>query len=228
MKKLAITLIAMIALASTAFAANQVRISQAYGGGGGSTGLYLNDYVELFNSGATPVGLAGWTIEYGSASGNWGSSAGNIFTFPAGATIQPCSYLLVQLGPAGTGGVALPVTADYSNTTTSMSATGGKVALFNAVNANVVCGSEAAGTLVDKVAYGPSTTCAEGSPTAATTNQQGVVRNGGGLVDTDNNANDFTIVTGPVPHNSQSPPNADCLATPAGRSTWGQVKTLYR
>ena len=31
---------------------NDLRLSQVYGGGGGSTGYYLNDYVELFNAGA--------------------------------------------------------------------------------------------------------------------------------------------------------------------------------
>jgi hypothetical protein len=227
MKKLVITFIAMLALASTAFSANQVRISQVYGGGGGS-GFYLNDYVEIFNFGGTSVNLGGWTIEYGSATGNWGSSAGNIFTFPANAVIEPCKYILVQLGPAGASGAPLPVTADYSNTTTSMSQSTGKVGLFNAINSNVACGSEAAGTVVDKLAFGPTATCSETSPTAVTTNTQGVVRNGGGTVDTDNNSADFTITASPVPHNSQSPANTQCLATPAGRSTWGQVKTLYR
>lgn len=227
MKKLVITVIAMLALASSAFAANQVRISQVYGGGGGA-GFYQFDYVEIFNYGGTSVNIGGWTIEYGSATGNWGSSAGNIFTFPAGAVIEPCKYVLVQLGPAGTSGSALPVTADYSNTTTSMSQSTGKVALMNAINSNVACGSEAAGTVVDKVAFGPTATCSETAPTAVTTNQQGVVRNGGGTVDTDNNSTDFTITNQPVPHNSQSPANSSCLATPAGRNTWGQIKTLYR
>jgi len=227
MKKIAITVLAMLAIASSAFAANQLRISQVYGGGGGS-GYYLFDYVEIYNSGVTPVNIGGWTIEYGSATGNWGSSAGNIFTFPVGASIAPCSYVLVQLGPAGASGLALPVTADYSNATTNMSQSTGKVALMNTANANVACGSEAAGSVIDKVAFGPTATCSETSPTAVTTNQDGVVRNNAGTTDTDNNVNDFTITNHPVPRNSQSPINPVCGATPSNRNTWGQIKTLYR
>jgi hypothetical protein len=36
------------------------------------------------------------------------------------------------------------------------------------------------------------------------------------------------VVAAPVPHNSGSPQNADCLATPSLKSTWGSLKTLYR
>jgi hypothetical protein len=77
--------------AAPAFAANQVRISQAYGGGGGASGTYLRDYVEIYNSGVTPVNIGGWTLEYGSATGNWGSSSGNIFTFRWARSSSPAS-----------------------------------------------------------------------------------------------------------------------------------------
>jgi len=154
MKRIA-TLLALLALAAApAYAANAVRISQAYGGGGGGSGTYLFDYVELFNNGATNVNIGGWVLEYGSATGNWGSTAINIFTFPANTMIQPCQYMLIQLGTMGTAGVALPVTPDFVTTNLSMSQSNGKVALFNAVNANVACGSETPGTIVDKVAWG--------------------------------------------------------------------------
>jgi hypothetical protein len=190
-----------------AFAANQVRISQVYGGGGGSTGTYLRDYVEIFNSGGTAVNIGGWTLEYGSATGNWGSSSGNIFTFPANTTIQPYQFLLVEAGSSGTAGTALPVTADFSTATTgfSMSGTSGKVALFSTGtgNANVACGAEAAGTLVDKVSYGTAN-CAEGAAVPALTTTTGAIRRNDGCMDTDNNVGDFIIVTNPVPRNSTS------------------------
>ncbi|MFM7808155.1 MAG: lamin tail domain-containing protein, partial [Planctomycetota bacterium] len=69
-----------------------VKISQIYGGGGSTTGgpTYNKDYVEIFNSSSSPVNIGGWAIEYGSATGTWGSSTSAIFTFPAGTTIQPC------------------------------------------------------------------------------------------------------------------------------------------
>ena len=227
MKRIA-TLLALLALAAApAYAANAVRISQAYGGGGGGSGTYLFDYVELFNNGATNVNIGGWVLEYGSATGNWGSTAINIFTFPANTMIQPCQYMLIQLGTMGTAGVALPVTPDFVTTNLSMSQSNGKVALFNAVNANVACGSETPGMIVDKVAWGTGN-CPEGTSTAATVATQGLVRNNAGVTDTDNNASDFTIVTAPVPRNTASPKNPTCLVTPTKSSTWGQVKSIYR
>lgn len=227
-----VTTLALLAVASSAFAANAVRISQVYGGGGGSTGTYLRDYVEIYNSGSLPVNIGGWTLQYGSATGNWGSSAGNIFTFPVGTTIQPCQYMLVEAGAPGTAGAALPVPADFSTLTTgfSMSATSGKVALFSTGtgNANVACGAEAAGTLVDKVSYGTGN-CPEVANVGTLSSTQGAVRNSAGVQDTDNNLNDFTIVANPVPRNSSiSARNPNCLATPTSKSTWGAVKSIYR
>lgn len=232
MKKLATTLALVALCASSALAANQVRISQVYGGGGGSTGTYLRDYVEIFNSGGTPVNIGGWALEYGSATGNWGSSTGNIFVFPTGTIIQPCKYILLEAGAAGTSGTALPVPADFQTATTgfSMSATGGKVALFNTAtgNANVACGGEAAGTLVDKVSYGASTNCPETTAMSGLSSTQGGIRNGGGMVDTDNNSADFTVVNIPTPRNSASPANPTCLSVPTHSNTWGSIKTMYR
>lgn len=190
-----------------------MKISQVYGGGGSTSGgpTYNKDYVEIFNSSDAAVNIGGWTIEYGSATGNWGSSTSAIFTFPAGTTIQPCQYLLVAAATGSTAGGALPVTPDFTFTI-AMSATNGKVALFNAVNSNKACGSETAGTLVDKLAYGTGN-CPEGTAVATLTVITGAVRNNDGRDDTDNNSADFTIVTAPVPHNSASPAPAGCGGT---------------
>jgi hypothetical protein len=230
MKKL-VTTLALLAICSTsAFAANSVRISQVYGGGGGSTGTYLFDYVELFNASGTAVNIGGWSIQYGSATGtSFGSSAGNMAVLPQGASIAPCSYYLVQVGGTGTGGVALPVTPDFINAGgPAMSATTGKVALINnAVGANVCAGNTTGGIYVDVVGYGTGN-CFETAAAPGTTSTQGDVRNGAGVTDTDNNSADFTLVTNPVPRNSQSPANTQCLATPATTGSWGHVKSLYR
>ncbi len=225
MKKIAIALLVLsLATAPAAFA--QVRVSQVYGGGGATSGspTYNQDYVEIYNAGGSAVSIAGWTIEYGSATGNWGSSALNIFTFPAGVSIAACKYVLVGLS-SGTVGPAIP-TPDYTGTNT-LSATSGKIGLFNAVNANVVCGSEAAGTLVDKVAYGTSN-CPEGTAVGLLANTSAAVRNGGGTVDTNNNSADFTVTPGAVPRNSASPANGSCVPVGTEQQTWGAVKTLFR
>ncbi|MEY3343285.1 MAG: hypothetical protein RL090_969, partial [Bacteroidota bacterium] len=122
-----LTIIAFCLLTTQSFA--QVVISQVYPGGGGSTGTYLRDYVELFNTSCQPVNIGGWVIEYGSATGNWGASAGNIYQFPANTIIQPYKYLLIEAGASGTAGSPLPVTADFTTVTTgfSLSGTSGKV-----------------------------------------------------------------------------------------------------
>ncbi len=209
-------MIAFAAVAGSASAAEAVRVSQVYGGGGSTsaTAAYRSDYIEIFNSSSDPVTIGGWVLEYGSATGNWGSNATNIFTFPKGTVIAPCSYILVSSLTPSTGGAVLPVTSDFFFNM-AMSATTGKVGLFRASNPNTACGSEAAGTLVDKVAYGPTATCFEGTAgVAVLANTSGAVRNGGGMADTDSNVDDFAVVVTPVPHNAASPANGKCGGTP--------------
>ena len=227
MKKLATAVLslALVTFASSAFAANAVRISQVYGGGGSASAAYVNDYVEIFNNSGVAVDISGWTIEYGSATGNWGSSALNIFTFPQGTFIQPCKYILVALSGGG-GGDPLPVAPDFTGTNT-LSGTTGKVGLFNTVQANVPCGSEAAGTLVDKVSYGTGN-CPEVTNVPGLSSLTAAIRKLGGVQDTDVNLNDFTVEGSFAPHNSASPANTLCLATPTAPTTWGSVKNIYR
>ena len=233
MKKSAIALFSLVALcaATSSFASNAVRISQIYTGGGSSSGIvtYNTDYIELFNNSGVAVDISGWTLHYGSASGNWSSFAGpppNYFTFPQGTFIQPCKYLLVG-GSVGTAGGALPITPDFAAPQLSIGAAAGKVALITAVNANVACGSET-GTIIDKAAYGAATTCAEASPMGGLSTTSGGLRQGDGTIDTDNNSADFVVTSNPVPRNSASPANTQCLATPSAPSTWGAVKNIYR
>ncbi len=229
MRKLVIALLALGLVASTsAFASNDVRISQVYGGGGGSTGTYIKDYVELFNAGPTAFNLTGYSLQYGSATGSsFGSASYTVFAFPAGTTIQPCGYLLIETSSPGSAGAALPVTADFSTTNLSMSATSGKLALVNNTNFNNICGT--AGVFIDIVGWGTAN-CYETTPTANLTSTTTAVRKGGGMTDTDNNSLDFDLLSTPTVtmHNSLSPRNPDCLAVPARTTTWGQIKTIYR
>jgi predicted extracellular nuclease len=214
---LAITLLAPQRLVrivpTTAAASSTVVISQLYGGGGGA-GFYMSDYVELFNVSSSAVVLTGFSLQYGSATGNFGSLGTNVYAFPSGTTIQANKYLLVQLSTGGTG-AALPVAPDLTTTNLAMSQASGKVALANTAVA-LGCGATATpcalphANIVDLVAYGASNN-GEGGTTvnngSALTNQQGGVRKLNGCQDTDNNNADFNVVTGPVPRNSLSPAN---------------------
>ena len=69
-----IVLLPLVALAvltsPAAFALSpDIVISQVYGGGGNASATLRNDYIELFNRGAAAVNLAGWSVQYTSATG---------------------------------------------------------------------------------------------------------------------------------------------------------------
>ena len=66
MKKI-FTLLSVVALGISANA--QVVINEVYGGGGASTSVYINDFVELINIGNTSVTLSDVSIQYASATG---------------------------------------------------------------------------------------------------------------------------------------------------------------
>jgi hypothetical protein len=194
-------------------------LSQVYGGGGGSTGTYINDYVEIKNISSSPQSLNTLSLYYGSATGNFASTATNAFALPD-VSLDPGQYYLVELGMAGTGGAPFPVTPDITTTNLSMSASRGKVALATAGLPINTCGATATpctpeqlALLVDWVAYGTGGNGAPGNGEGGTsvnngvdiTNMDGGVRKAAGCQDTDNNNNDFDVVTPPVPRNSQSP-----------------------
>jgi len=212
-------------------ASTTIVISQAYGGGGGTTGTYIFDYVELKNVSAVAQSLSGLSLMYGSATGQFGSSAGNIFALPA-VSLNPGQYYLVQLSAAGTGGAPFPVTPDATTANLSMSGTNGKVALVTAAFTGNTCGATATpctlpnAAIVDLVAWGTANNAEGGASTnggAALTSTQGNVRNGAGCTDTDNNNADFAVVTNPVPRNTATAAAPCALA--AGVSISGRVTT---
>ena len=92
---LTLMLVAMPAQSARAISTTVV-ISQVYGGGGNTGGVYSNDYIELFNRGTSTVSLAGWSVQYTSATGtgNFGCNYGLIT--PLSGSLAPGQYLLVQ------------------------------------------------------------------------------------------------------------------------------------
>lgn len=197
-----------------------VVISQVYGGGGATSGTptYKSDYVELYNKSTSSQDISGFQIMYGSATGQFGSSATAIFVIPANTTILAGKYLLIQLGTTGTVGANLPVTPDLVTTNISMSASNGKVALVTSAFTGNSCGAAATpctfpnANFIDWVAYGTAGNGTAGNGEGGTSVNNGValtstlgcVRKLNGNQDTDNNNADFDVVTAPVPRNSSS------------------------
>lgn len=180
-----------------------VVISQLYGAGGNSGAALRNDFIEIYNRGATTVNLAGWTLQYSSAIGtSWQVTQ----LCPAGpCLLLPGRYFLVQGASGGTNGALLPP-ADALGTI-AMAATAGKVALVSNVTALTGSACPLSANTVDFVGYGTPADCFEGlgrapAPGAVLAD----VRKGGGCADTNDNAADFFINT-PHPRNSSSPPN---------------------
>ena len=192
-------------------ASSDMVVSQVYGGGGNSGATYANDFVELFNRGATAVDLSTWSIQYASASGtSWQVT-------PLTGTVQPGKYFLVQLASAAAVGAALP-TPDATGTT-NLANSGGKVAVVRTSTA-LTCGAAAGScsadsNVADLIGYG-SATDYEGSDAAPTlTNTTGALRGGEGCTDTDANESDFAAspptarnsATAPAPCSEEPPPD---------------------
>jgi hypothetical protein len=187
-------------------------ISQVYGGGGNSGATYTHDFIELFNRGTATVSLAGWSVQYTSATGtgNFGSFENQITELPS-VSLAPGKYLLIQEAQGTGGTTALPTPDLIDATPIPMSATGGKVALVNTATplgcngGSTPCSPAQLAMIIDLVGW-DGANFFEGFPAPATTNTTAILRNSGGCSDTDNNGSDFTAGT-PTPRNSDAPLN---------------------
>ena len=196
-----------LSLAAAAHASpSGVVISQIHGAGGNAGALVNADYIELFNAGNAPVNLAGWSVQYASATG---SSWGNKTNLPA-FNLQPGQYFLVQQA-SGSNGSALPTADVVGNPAIAMAAGSGKVALVR--NTTALTGTNPSGA-EDIVSYGNTSNATEGAPTGtALSATLAAWRANGGCTDTNDNAADF-ITAAPAPRNSASPLRP-CAGAPA-------------
>ena len=195
-----ITGLLALALLGAGSASAQVVISQSYGGGGNSGATYTHDFIELFNRGSTPVNLAGWSVQYASATGtSWQ------VTNLGSHTLQPGQYYLVEQARGAGGTTPLP-TADATGTI-AMAGTAGKVALVNGTTAlSGACPTGAA--IQDFLGIGSTANCFEGSgPAPGIANATAAMRAAAGCTDTNNNAADFSALA-PTPRNSFAATNA--------------------
>jgi uncharacterized protein len=189
-------------------ASPHIVISQVYGGGGNSGAPYTHDFIELFNRSSEPVSLAGWSVQYASATGtgNFGANSGQITELPD-VFLEPGQYFLIQQAAGAGNGVPLPPPNVIDPTPINMSATAGKVALasrdtsLDCNGGSTPCSPEALADIVDLVGYG-NANFFEGSGAAPTlSNTTAGFRALGGFQDTDDNAADFSAGT-PDPRNS--------------------------
>jgi len=187
-----------------------LRLSQVYGGGGNSGAPYTHDFIELFNSGSSPVSLAGMSVQYASAAGtgNFGANEGQLTELPD-VTINPGQYYLIQEAD-GTTGDSLPTPDHVDPTPINMSATNGKVALVNSATTlgcnggSTLCSPEQLALIVDLVGFG-SANFYEGAGAVPTlSNTTAALRKGNGCTDTDDNSADFDVLT-PAPRNTATP-----------------------
>lgn len=194
-----------------------VTISQIYGAGGNTGAVYNADYVELYNRSDSTVSVAGWSVQYASASGT---------TWAVGTltgSIAPGKYYLIKLA-GGASGSALPTPDVVPTTSINMSGTSGKVALMDSTA--TLSGSSPIGTegLQDFVGYG-SANASETSPAPAASTTTAIFRAGGGATDTGNNSVDFSAST-PNPRNASfGGASAPVITSPLTAS--GTVGTLF-
>jgi predicted extracellular nuclease len=191
-------------------AANPLRISQVYGGGGSVGSTYTHDFVEIFNSGTSPVSLAGMSIQYASATGpgNFGATTTTRTELP-NVMLGPGQYFLVQEA-GGTIGSSLPTPDLIDTTPINASVTAGKVALVNSQvtlgcnGGSTPCPPEQLALIIDLVGYGTADFYEGAAPAPAPSVSSSVIRKDGGCTDTDDNAADFEALL-PTPRNTASP-----------------------
>ncbi|WP_353648836.1 ExeM/NucH family extracellular endonuclease [Nakamurella sp. A5-74] len=188
--------LAVPAVAQAAVSADaQVVISEVYGGGGNSGATLKNDFVELYNKGATPVDLSTWSVQYASANATtWANT-------PSGRTnltgsIAPGAYYLIQEA-AGAGGTTNLPTPDATGSL-ALGATSFKIALVNNQVA-LSCGGDCDGAaaVIDFVGAGSTNDFTGSASAPAPSNTTSVARNAA-VVNTADNAADFLAGT-PTP-----------------------------
>ncbi len=168
-------------------------INEVQTAGAGGSG---DEFVEIHNaSDCVDVSLAGFELRYASATSSTDSRR---WLGAAGDTIGAHGYVVVA--GAGYRGSAVPI-GTFSNAAGTLAATGAGLGLY-----------DAAGTRIDGVGYGASTTNldVEHAPAASPPSASSLARIPDGH-DTDDNRSDFVRCDSPTPGaaNQCAPPHAE-------------------
>jgi predicted extracellular nuclease len=187
-------------------------ISQIYGGGGNSGAPYMNDYIEIFNRGNSPVALieGGYSLQYASAlgTGNFGANSAQLTPLPGGLLLPGQRWLVQEAG--GTAGAPLPTPDVVDSTPINMSAVGGKVAIVTGTdslgcNGNPTpCSPAQLARIVDLIGYDGALFYEGAGPAPTLSNATAAFRAADGCTDTDDNSADF-VAAAPSPRNSTNP-----------------------
>ncbi|MFJ3029648.1 ExeM/NucH family extracellular endonuclease [Curtobacterium sp. NPDC087080] len=176
-------------------------ISEAYLKGGSANAFYKEKFVEIANPTATPVSLAGWSLQYRSA-----TATGNFSVSALEGTVPANGTFLVSMagnGGATAVGAALPAADDTASI--NPSGTTGTLALSDGTRALALpAGPVANGTpgVVDLLGYGASNTFEGTVRTVPGANNvpNGLTRTG--TTDTDVNGTDFSVTEALTPTNA--------------------------
>jgi hypothetical protein len=193
-----IGLLLCVTAVSLEAASSTVVISQIYLGTGDTDARPNRQYVELFNLGSTTVNLQGWSLQYTPDGTNTWQ------TFPLSGSLAAGQYYLIRLNGQG-GTLNLPQADLSANITLPLNL--GKLLLVNDSTAfDTGCPTDTT-RIVDLVGYG-STGCYEGRqiPALNSIDLRSYTRKASGCTETDNNSNDFTLLT-PLPRNTGSARN---------------------
>ncbi|MBX3056646.1 MAG: ExeM/NucH family extracellular endonuclease [Anaerolineae bacterium] len=198
--------------------ANDLRLSQVYGGGGNAGAPYTHDFIEIFNSSSTPISLDGLSLQYASATGtgNFGANDGQLTELP-NVAIQPGQYYLVQQA-GGVVGDPLPTPDHIDPTPINLSGTNGKVVLVTGITSlgcnggSTPCDADQLARIIDLVGYGNANFFEGTAAAPVLSNTTAGIRNDNGCTDTDNNAADF-VAGAPTPRNTGSPTHS-CAGEP--------------
>jgi len=202
----------------------QLVISAISGNGGGSATAPNGDFVEIFNQSCATVNLDPYSVQVASSTG----TAWSVVNLPA-FNLLPGQFFAVRLQTSATG---IPFTADFTNPTaiTIMTATSGKGAIVVGNTALTGACPAAGPEIIDFVRFqadaAGTVLCTENQVADAT----GITAaNGGGeqrinpCVDTNNNRNDFAIVSGLLPRDSSQGANA---CSPQLAPNWGRCSDI--
>ena len=170
-------------------------INEVYGAGGNAGAAYNRDYVELYNNGTTTVDIAGYSLQYASATG---TSYSRCDITAADTMIEAGTYFLIQLGTTNAAvGSALPTPDAMPTCNQNISGSNGKLALTTTqTTLNGTTCPPTGATIVDFVGFGTANCSETAAAPAAADSQSSIQRTTG--IDTNNNSADFVSGT-PTP-----------------------------